>query len=112
MVFSVPNGAMGVASKEYITSMGSKYYMLWLVLHDCIMCRVMSHCSNILHQFDILNVFGVHAFIARKWFFRVQMQVSAMLVRYISDGVYWIIDCFSVMKLSMSLDVSLYNLCR
>ena len=57
---------MGVASKEYIPSMASKSDRFGLVLHGHIMFRVMSHCSNILYQVDILNVSGVPDFIDRK----------------------------------------------
>ena len=110
MRFSVPTGSMGVASKEYITSVASKAERFGLVLHGRIMLRVMSHFSNIFHQFDILNVSVVPDFINKKWCFGVQMQRSAMLVRCMSDGVYWMLAFFSMMKSSISLDVSLYNL--
>ena len=66
MGVSVPTGAMVVASKEYITSMDSKEDKFWLVVYGRIMFRVMSHCSNIFHQFEILNVSGMPDFIAKK----------------------------------------------
>ena len=66
MRFSVPTGSMGVASKEYIPSIDSKADRFRLVVHGRIMLKVMSHCSNILHQFYILNVYGVPDFISKK----------------------------------------------
>ena len=87
--------------------MASNADMFGLFVHGRIMIRVMLHCSNILHKFDILNVSGLPACIAKKIFFQVQMKRSAMLIQFISAGVYWMLDCFSVMKFPMSLDVSL-----
>ena len=66
MRVSVPNGAIRVASKDYINSMDSKSDRFRLVVHGRIMFRVMSHCSNIFHQFEILNVSGMPDFIAKK----------------------------------------------
>ena len=60
--------------------MASKEDKFWLVVYGRIMFRVISHCSNIFHQFDILNVSGVPVLIAKKLLFQVQMQRSAMLV--------------------------------
>ena len=93
MRVSVPTGSMGVASNETIPSIYSKADRLWLVVHGRIMFKVISHCSNILQQFEILNEFCVPAFISKKRFFQVQMQRSAMLVQCMSDGVYWMIAC-------------------
>ena len=106
----MPTGAIGVALKEYMPFIASKAERFGLVVHGRIMFRVISHCSNILHQFDIRKFAGVAALIASNWFFQIRMQRSAVLVRCMSAGVYWIKACCSVMKFSTSLDVSLSNL--
>ena len=66
IIVSVTTGAMGVAPNEYIASMDSKSYRLGLVVHGIIIFKVMSHCFNLLHQFNILNEYSVPDFIAKK----------------------------------------------
>ena len=73
MTVLVTSEAMDVASKYYIPSMDSKADRFGLVAHGNIMLRVMSHCYNILHQVEVLNVSGVIDFIANKLFFQVQI---------------------------------------
>ena len=66
MSISVPTGAIGVASKEYMPSIASNADRSGFVVHGRNMFNVMSHCSVILHQFDILKEVGVPARVAAK----------------------------------------------
>ena len=88
MSISVPIGAIGVASKEYVPSIASNADRSGLVVHGRIMLSVMSHCSSILHQFAIGKEGGVLARVEVKWFFHVRMAFSARFVRCMSAGVY------------------------
>ena len=63
---SVPTGAIGVASKEYIPSIASNADKLGFSVQGRNMFKVMSHCSVILHQLAILNEGGVPALVAEK----------------------------------------------
>ena len=112
IIISVPIGAIGVASKEYIPSIASNAERLGFNVHGHIMLRVMSACSNILHQFAILNEGGVPALIAVKWFLNILHARLAMFVRCMSAGVYCTAACCSAMNVSTSRDVSLSSLCN
>ena len=62
----MPIGAIGVASNEYMPSIALNAESNGLVVQGRIMFRVMSHCSVILHQLDILKVDGAPALVAVK----------------------------------------------
>ena len=70
---------------------------------------VMSHCSKILHQFSILNISGVPILLLKT----IIPGANATFCNVGTMHVRWsVLDArfFSVMKFSMSLDISLSNL--
>ena len=83
---------MGVASKEYISSIASNAESRVLRVHVHIIFKVKSHCSIILHQFPMRKEGVALALTAVKWFFHVQQLRSEMLVRWMSAGVYCTLD--------------------
>ena len=79
---------MCVASKEYIPSIDFNADIRGLRVHGRIVFKVMSHCSVNLHQFAVRKEGGAPALTAVKWFFHVQQYRSAMVVRWMTAGVY------------------------
>ena len=65
MIVSVPTGTVGVVSSEYIPPMATKSDRFRSVVHGRIIFKLMSHCSIILTQFEILNESGVPDFISK-----------------------------------------------
>ncbi len=53
------------------------------------MLRIKSVWSVRQHQFAIGKVFRSPVMLERKWFFQVQISRSAVLVGWMSVGVYW-----------------------
>ena len=53
IIVSVPTGAMGLASKEYIPSIDSNTEGRGLRVHGSIIFKVMSHCPFIFHKFSM-----------------------------------------------------------
>jgi hypothetical protein len=66
IMHSVPMGAMGVTSNEYIPSIASYAESFGLVVHGRSMLSVMFICSRSLHQLESRYIGGAPARMATK----------------------------------------------